>query len=97
MLFIPVGPLPQLLRYTRYSLFFQRFQPQHPAHKTHKLLLFRLASAHGAAPEFYSMESKCPHLGADLGKAGASRPRGEPAGQAERGMAGGAEREELWG
>lgn len=68
MIFIPVAPLPQLLRYTRYSLFFQRHRlPQPP--QTHKLLLFRLSSAADEKHEFYSMESKCPHLGADLGHA----------------------------
>lgn len=71
MIFLPIAPLTRLISHTRHSLLFHLHKPTHVAHKTHRLLLFRLSSP-GAIPDYYSMEQKCPHLGADLGSAGMS-------------------------
>jgi hypothetical protein len=64
--FIPVAPLRSLLSHTRHTLHFHIPLASPP--QTYRLLLFRLASSN-AAPEFYSMEATCPHLGAELKEA----------------------------
>ncbi|QRV95971.1 hypothetical protein RhiJN_23989 [Ceratobasidium sp. AG-Ba] len=66
MAFVQVGPLSAFASHNRYLL---TLRSKSRPDDYHSLILFRLSAVSPDKPQFYAMESTCPHLGADLSHA----------------------------